>query len=134
MPVIERFVAPRNLYLWVGLIGAIGSALIIALPRIPLSYGIAAMHESIFQAAAFSVCYAIILRTIGPDDPLAATQFSLLSSAFCLPLTYMQVIDAQGYALGGVSGAFLMDATISGAACLALLAIFHHFRRIIPAG
>jgi len=134
MPLVERWVAPRNLYLWVGLVGAIGTALIILLPRTPLSYGIAAMHECIFQAAAFSVCYAIILRTIGPDDPLAATQFSLLSSAFCLPLTYMQVADAQGYAMGGVTGAFMMDAIISAAACLLLLAIFHHYRRIIPPG
>lgn len=134
MPVVERWVAPRNLYLWLGLIGAIGTALILALPRTSLGFAIAVQHENIFQAAAFSVCYAIILRTIGPDDPLAATQFSLLSSAFCLPLTYMQVIDAQGYALGGVRGAFLMDALISGAACLALLALFQHFRRTIPAG
>ena len=134
MPVIERWVSPRNLYLWLGLIGAIGSALVIVLPRTPLGFAIAAMHENIFQSAGFAVAYAIALRTIGPDDPLAATQFSLLSSAICLPLTYMQIADANGYGFGGVSGAFAMDATISGAACLLLLVIFRHFRRIIPAG
>jgi len=134
MPLIERRVAPRSLYLWLGLIGAIGSVLIIALPRSPLSFSIAVLHENIFQAAAFAVSYAIILRTIGPDDPLAATQFSLLSSAFCLPLTYMQVADAQGYGMDGAAGAFAMDAAISATACVLLLMVFHHFRRIIPPG
>ncbi len=134
MPVIERRVAPRNLYLWIGLIGAVGSGLIIALPHLPLSYAIAVLHENVFQAAGFAVSYAIILRTIGPDDPLAATQFSLLSSAVCLPLTYMQVLDAQGYSLGNVSGAFAMDAAISSVTCVLLLAVFRHFRRIIPPG
>ncbi len=134
MPLVERWVAPRNLYLWLGLIGAIGSTLIIFGARTPLSFAIAVLHENIFQAAAFAVGYAIILRTIGPDDPLAATQYSLLFSASCLPLTYMQVADAQGYGLGGVSGAFLMDAGISAAACPVLFAVLRRFRRLIPPG
>ncbi|MDR3528308.1 MAG: hypothetical protein P4L57_13620 [Rhizomicrobium sp.] len=134
MPQIERWVSPRNLYLWLGLIGAIGSAMVIVLPRTPLGFAIAAMHENIFQSAGFAVAYAIALRTIGPDDPLAATQFSLLSSAICLPLTYMQIADANGYARGGVSGAFAIDAVISGAACVVLLILFRHFRKIIPPG
>lgn len=132
MPLIERWVAPRSLYLYVGIVGAAGTLILLGLPRVPGVFAAAVLHENIFQAAAFSVCYAITLRTIGPDDPFAATQFSLLQSAFCLPLTYMQVADAQGYGLGGVSGAFLMDAGISGTACILLFFVFRHFRKVMP--
>ena len=85
------------------------------------------------QAAAFSVGNAIILRSIGADSPLAATQFSLLISAVGIPLTYMQVLDGQGYAMGSLRGAFLMDAGVSGLACLVLAAVFWRFKAQIPA-
>lgn len=133
-PLLERWLSPRFLYLGLGLVGAIGTALIAVLPREIFAFALSVLHENIFQAAAFSVCYAIILRTVGPDDPLAATQFSLLQSAFCLPLTYMQMADAQGLAMGGVTGAFLMDAGLSAAASLILLAVFWRWRKVIPAG
>ena len=56
----------------------------------------------------------------------------MLSSAMCLPLTYMQVLDGQGYALGRLPGLFFMDAGISGAASLLLLAVLWKFRRTLP--
>jgi PAT family beta-lactamase induction signal transducer AmpG len=74
----------------------------------------------------------ITLRTVGENNPLAATQFSLLASAMSLPLTYMQVLDGQGYALGQLPGLFVMDAGISGAASLLLLIVMWRFRRALP--
>ncbi|GAA0548193.1 PAT family beta-lactamase induction signal transducer AmpG [Rhizomicrobium palustre] len=134
MPVLERWIHPRMLYLALGMVGAVGTALIAGLPHNAGSYGVAVLWENIFQAAGFSVAYAVILRTISQDSPLAATQFSLLSSAICLPLTYMQVVDAQGYAHGGPEGLFLTDAAITGLAALGLFVVFKKFRRFIPAG
>jgi Cyanate permease len=134
MPVLERFVHPRFLYLWIGLLGALCTALILVLPRETPGFIYAVLQQNLFQSAAFSVCMAIILRSIGPDNPLAATQFSLLNAAFCLPLTYMQVLDAEGLARGGVQGALITDAAISAAACLILLAVFSVCRRRIPPG
>ena len=134
MPVIERWITPRKLYLWLGLVGAVITLTVAALPHLPVSYAVAVLLENIFQAAGFAVAYAVTLRTIGPDDPLAATQFALLNSAICLPLTYMQLIDAQGYAFGGPLGAFVTDAVISGVACLILFALLRRFGKRIPAG
>lgn len=134
MPVIERWVAPRFLYLWVGLVGACFSLAIAFLPHNAGSFALAVLIENIGQAAGFSVAYAIMLRTIKADDPLAATQFALMNSAICLPLTYMQVFDGQGYALLGVKGAFLMDGAVSACAALALLAVFTIFKKVIPPG
>ena len=94
----------------------------------------AALGENVFQAASFSVGNMIVLRTIGHDNPLAATQFGLLNSAGSLPLMYMQYIDGQAYgAMGGVNGAFLADAGVSGAACVTLALVLWFWRRRIPA-
>ncbi len=132
MPRIERYVPLHYLYLLIGLVGAIGTTVILFLPRGPAAFAAAMLWESTFQSAGFAVVYGLSLRVVGPNNPLAATQFSLLSSAMCLPLTSMQVLDGRGYAFGGVHGAFLTDAGISGTASLLLLAIFWKFRRIIP--
>lgn len=132
MPKVERWISPRTLYLVIGLVGALATMLILLLPRDPFAFAVAVLSENVCQSAGFAVVYAITLRTIGQDNPLAATQFSLLSSAMCLPLTYMQVLDGEGYALGHVQGAFLMDAGVSGAASVLLMAVFWKFRSIIP--
>jgi len=63
----------------------------------------------------------IIFRTIGDDNPLAATQFGLLSAATAFPITYMQAIDGQGYGLGGLTGGLTTDASLSLLACAILL-------------
>jgi len=132
MPLVERKIPLRQLYLVIGLCGALGTLLILALPREPITFALLILGENVSQAAAFAVVYGITLRTVGENNPLAATQFSLLSSAMCLPLTYMQVVDAQGYGLGKLPGLFLMDAGISGAASLLLLGVLWKFRRALP--
>jgi PAT family beta-lactamase induction signal transducer AmpG len=130
-PLAER-VAPRPLYLLVGLFGAAFTLAVIILPRSPAIFGLALMGENLFQAAAFSVANVITLRTIGEDSPLAATQFGLLTAATALPLTIMQVIDGQAYGVGGLAGSLLADALVSGAACLGLAALLWVFRRSVP--
>lgn len=133
MPKLERYIPPRFLYLSIGLVGAFGTLLILLLPRLPFAFTVAVLSENVCQSAAFAVAYAITLRAVGQNNPLAATQFALLASAMCLPLTYMQVLDGQGYALGHVQGAFLMDAGISGGASIVLMIVLRKFRRFIPA-
>jgi PAT family beta-lactamase induction signal transducer AmpG len=64
---------------------------------------------------------------------LAATQFGLLNAAISLPLTYMQYLDGQGYALRGVNGSLLADAVLSGGAVLVLAGVLWVWRRRIPA-
>jgi len=132
MPLVERKIPLRPLYLVIGLCGALGTLFVLALPREPFAFALAILGENVSQAAAFAVVYGITLRTVGENNPLAATQFSLLSSAMCLPLTYMQVLDGQGYGLGQLSGLFFMDAGISGTTSLLLLAVFWKFRRALP--
>jgi len=125
---------PRTLYLSVGLIGALFSLSLMAMTRSPLTFGVASLGENVFQAASFSVQNIIVLRTIGHNNPLAATQFGLLNGATMLPLTYMQFIDGHAYDFGGINSSFLADAAISGVACLiAALALWLGRRWLSPA-
>jgi PAT family beta-lactamase induction signal transducer AmpG len=54
---------------------------------------------------------------IGRDNPLAATQFSLLTSATVLPILYMGVVDGRTYTHHGLLGIYAIDGGLSLAAC-----------------
>ncbi len=133
VPVLSKGVRPRPLYLMIGGFGALFTLILVVTPHIPATFGLAMLGENVFQSAAFAAESMIILRTIGHDNPLAATQFGLLNAATSLPLTYMQYLDGQGYAAIGVNGSLLADALISGAAVLMLAGVFWLWRRRIPA-
>ena len=132
VPVLSRRVPPRPLYLLVGGAGALFSLGLALAPHTPTTFALAMLGENVFQAAAFSVGNLIILRTIGQNNPLAATQFGVLNAALGLPLSYMQYIDGQGYGVSGVAGAYLADALVSGGACVALALMLVVLRRRIP--
>ena len=96
------------------------SSLLIWLPPTPASFAIATIGENGFWAASFSVIAIIALRSNGQDNPLAATQFALVSAAAGVPLTYMQLVDGHAYAFGRITGSFIADAGISLTACAIL--------------
>ena len=127
-----RALAPRPLYLTLGAAGALFTLTLVTLPRVPLTFGIAMLGENLFQGAAFAVQYLIILRTMGEDNPLAATQFGLLVAAANTPLVYMQLVDGAAYASGGgPQGSFLADALLSGACCALLGLVLWRWRAAI---
>ncbi|MGA8088624.1 MAG: MFS transporter [Terracidiphilus sp.] len=118
----------RPVYLAIGVGGAIFTQSLLALPRAPWTFGIAITGENLFQALAFATANAIAFEVIGPDNPFAATLFTVLLAATNLPITYMQFLDGRGYDWHGLTGAFLTDAAISIAACLSLAWIISRWR------
>jgi PAT family beta-lactamase induction signal transducer AmpG len=122
IPPLARRVPIERLYLIVGAVGAAFSLLLIWLPRIPAGYAIAVIGQNGFWAASYSAIAIIVLRSNGEHNPLAATQFALLSAAAGVPLTYMQFIDGHAYSVGLLTGSYAADAAISVAAC-AILAV-----------
>jgi PAT family beta-lactamase induction signal transducer AmpG len=125
---VKRF-PPLLLYLAIGSSGALFTLSLLGLPRIPATFALALIGQNIFQAAAFVVENTIIFRTIGEDNPLAATQFGLLSSATAFPITYMQAVDGQGYRLAGLTGGLMTDALLSLTACAVLLPLVARWLR-----
>jgi PAT family beta-lactamase induction signal transducer AmpG len=122
IPPLARRLPIERLYLMVGAVGAAFSLLLIRLPRTPASYAIAVIGQNGFWAASYAAIAIIVLRSNGARNPLAATQFGLLSAAAGVPLTYMQFIDGHAYAVGHLGGSYVADATISLGAC-AILAL-----------
>lgn len=104
--------------------------------RAPWSFGLAITGENLFQALAFAAGNAISFEVIGPENPLAATLFTLFMAATNLPIVYMAYIDGRGYDVDGVTGGFLADAGISIAVCLFLSWALPRWRRgsAVPAG
>jgi MFS transporter, PAT family, beta-lactamase induction signal transducer AmpG len=122
VPLLARKLPLRPLYLSIGLVGAAFTLSLLLAPRVPTTFGFAFLGEYIFQSAAVATALAITFEVIGPDNPLAATTFALLGAAMNFPIDYMDVVDAHGYNWHGITGAFIVDALVSGLTCV-LLAI-----------
>lgn len=113
----------RRLYLGTGVVGGFFTLALLLLPHTPAVFGVVMLGENAFQAFAFTVSTALTLRTVGHNNPVAATEYGFLICAVNVPLIYMEFIDAHGYARSGLRGAFMTDGLISIAVCVALLGL-----------
>jgi PAT family beta-lactamase induction signal transducer AmpG len=109
-PALSRLMPLRPLYLTVGLVGALFTLGLILLPHTPSSYAIVLIAENLFQSLAITISIAIILETIGRDNPLASTTFCFIGSAYGVPISYMLYVDAFGFARDGITGGLAIDA------------------------
>ncbi|MGA2951917.1 MAG: MFS transporter [Caulobacteraceae bacterium] len=121
-PLALRWPAER-LFPIVGVIGAAFSLSLIIAPKTPLWFAIADFGQNGLWTASYSLIAVIALRANGENNPLAATQFALLSAAAGVPLTYMQIIDGHAYGVGGLAASYAADAGLSLVACAALALI-----------
>jgi len=110
----------RPLYLAIGTAGALFTLSLLLLHHSPSTFAIALIGENIFQALAYTGITAISFETIGRNNPLAATQYSLFNAASLVPLVIMQVVDGRAYSWHGVTGSFLADALFGLLACALL--------------
>jgi MFS transporter, PAT family, beta-lactamase induction signal transducer AmpG len=134
-PLIDRLLPLRFLYIAVGVVGSVFTLALILLPHSPTMFAVALIGENVFQALAFTVSVAITFEIIGRSNPLAATTYCLLTSATNVPLTYMLMVDAAGYARHGVAGSYAADAAVSLLAGLLLMAVLSYVSpRAQPAG
>lgn len=120
---IDRLLPLRLLYLAIGAMGAMFTFALIFFPRTPSAFAIALIGENVFQGLAITASTAISFETIGRANPLAATTYCLMVSAFNIPITYMLFVDGSGYARAGVAGAYAADAALSLIASLSLGAL-----------
>jgi PAT family beta-lactamase induction signal transducer AmpG len=88
--------------------------------------------ENIAQSAALTLVSILALRSLGEDNPLAATQFGLLTCASNLPITYMQWLDGQAYGAGRLTGMYLTDGGLGLVACAALAVMLWVGARVAP--
>ncbi|MGO9933178.1 MAG: MFS transporter [Steroidobacteraceae bacterium] len=122
-PLIDRLLPLRYLYLAIGIAGSMFTLGLILLPRTPATFALALIGENVFQAVAITASTAIAFETIGRGNPLAATNYCLMVSAFNIANTYMLVVDGWGYARHGIAGGYAADASLSLSASLLLAGV-----------
>jgi PAT family beta-lactamase induction signal transducer AmpG len=126
---IDHLLPLRLLYLAIGAAGAAFTLTLILLPHTPAAFALALIGENVFQALAITASVAIAFDTIGRENPLAATTYCLMVSAYNIPITYMLFVDGSGYAREGVAGAYAADAFLSLLASVVLAALLIGNRR-----
>lgn len=109
-PALSRLMPLRPLYLTIALLGALCTFGLMLLPHAPASYAIILITENLFQSLAITTSIAVVLQTIGRDNPLASTTFCFIASAYGVPISYMLYVDAFGFARGGIAGSLAIDA------------------------
>lgn len=128
LPLFAKGMRLRPLYLAIGIAGALFTAGIALLPHTPWCFALAVVGENAFQSIAIAASIAITFEAIGQNNPLAATNFAVLTAAYNVPISYMLLVDGYGYGLSGVQGAFVVDAAAGGAACLLVGMLLVHRR------
>ncbi len=137
LPVLARRVRALPLYLLIGTAGSLFTLTMLALPRTPLTFAVAFVGESMVQAISFTAAVAICFNVIGKDNPLAGTQFGLLTAATVLPIVYMGVLDGRAYSgqhlparwPHGVTGMYLFDGGLSLLACMVMAVVMLWMQR-----
>jgi PAT family beta-lactamase induction signal transducer AmpG len=124
VPLLTRRAAPVWVYIGVGASGALATLSNLVLPHTTGVFIWAAISQNVWQAAALALVSVIALRSIGKDNPLAATQFGLLMAAATGPITYMQWIDGHAYGAGKLTALYLTDGGLGMLACVAMAGLF----------
>lgn len=128
-PLLLRRAPAGWLFLATGMVGAAFTASFLLLPRDPAMLALGISGENGLQSVAFAIASAIIFRSIGDDNPLAATQYALLNSAVAFPTTYMQWVDGRAYAAGGLNAGLTTDAALALLGAALLAPVVRYWRR-----
>jgi len=112
-PLIDKLLPLRFLYLSIGIAGALFTLTLLLLPLNPAAFAVAMIGQNLFQALAITASTAIAFDTIGRSNPLAATTFCLVISAYNIPISYMLFVDGAGYSWRGVAGSYAADAAVT---------------------
>jgi PAT family beta-lactamase induction signal transducer AmpG len=134
VPVLGRRLPLLSLYLGIGIVGGLSTLSLIFAPHVPVVYTIAFVAQNIWQSAALATGNALILSSLGKDNPVASTQFAVLNAAMSAPIAYMQLLDGHAYGIGGLTGLYLTDGGIDLLACTTMSALFFYWTRRSKAG
>lgn len=134
VPVIGRRAPLLSVYLGIGIVGGLSTLLLLLLPHTPLVYTWAFVSQNVWQAAALATGNALVLSSLGKDNPVASTQYAVLNASMSAPIAYMQLLDGHAYGAGGLTGLYLTDGGLDLLACTLMSALFFYWWRRSRAG
>jgi PAT family beta-lactamase induction signal transducer AmpG len=133
-PLCRRF-PRRTIYLLLGMTGALVCAVAYFAPKNEFWFTAVILAYNFFQGMNYTAFSSLQLQIVGANNPLAATQMSLLASLANGSMSYMTWLDGRGYQAGGIRGLLATDGLLAAVFCLILLWFFHRIesRRLEPA-
>ncbi|HEV2593588.1 MAG TPA: hypothetical protein VGU01_00110 [Sphingomicrobium sp.] len=129
VPVLGRRAPLLSVYLGIGIVGGLSTLSLLALPHTPTIYTGAFVAQNVWQSAGLATGNALILASLGKNNPLASTQFAVLNAAMSAPIAYMQWLDGQAYGVHGLTGLYLTDGGLDLIACTLMGALFLYWYR-----
>lgn len=100
----------RNVYIGTGFLSALIALLLLAVPHTIGWYAGGVLAYNLFQGVNYTAFSSFCYEIVGPENPLAATQISLLAAAANLPISYMTAIEGHVHTAHGLSGMLATDA------------------------
>ena len=129
VPVLSRRFPLIGVYLGIGIVGGLSTLLLLVLPHTAAIFTLAFVLQNIWQSAGLSTGNALALSSIGKNNPLASTQFAVLTAAMSAPITYMQLIDGHAYGAHGLTGLYATDGGLDLIACTLMALLFFYWSR-----
>jgi PAT family beta-lactamase induction signal transducer AmpG len=129
VPILSRRFPLIGVYLGIGIVGGLTTLLLLVLPHTAPIFVLAFVLQNIWQSAGLSTGNALALSSIGKNNPLASTQFAVLTAAMSAPITYMQLIDGHAYGAGGLTALYATDGGLDLIACTLMAALFFYWLR-----
>jgi PAT family beta-lactamase induction signal transducer AmpG len=134
VPTLSRRAPLLNVYLGIGIVGGLSTLSLLVLAHNPVVYTGAFIAQNIWQSAALATGNALIIASLGKNNPIASTQFAVLNAAMSAPIGYMQWLDGHAYGLRGLTGLYLTDGGLDLLACALMTALFLFWSRRPKAG
>jgi len=128
VPVLSRRAPLLGVYLGIGFIGGLSTLSLIILPHTAAVFVFAFVAQNVWQSAGLATGNALTLSSIGKNNPLASTQFAVLTAAMSAPITYMQWLDGQAYGAGGLGRMYMTDGGLDLLACSLMTMLFFYWR------
>lgn len=125
-PLADRF-SRMKVYICAGSATSIATGVAMFCPRSAASYAVLVLLYNFCQGINFTALTAIVFQLTGNENPLAATQMSLLFSAANLPTSYVTWLDGRGYAAFGLPGMLATDTLLMMVFGVLLLVAFYRF-------
>ena len=122
--VCSRFVR-RTVYVVSGFGGAAAALALIWTPHVLLFYAAGVLMYDFFTGINYTAFTSLEYEIVGPGNPLASTQFALLSASANLPISYMTAVDGHFHTTHGLTGMLAVDALSSMVVGASLLLVFH---------
>jgi hypothetical protein len=115
----------RTVYILTGFGGAAAALALIWTPHVLLFYAAGVLMYDFFTGINYTAFTSLEYEIVGSGNPLASTQFALLSASANLPISYMTAVDGHFHTMHGLGGMLAVDALSSMVVGAVLLTVFH---------